>query len=108
MRNGYRSHRGRSAIARKAIFSATGKTDGMMPQGPVTMVLWNGKQRIINPKRWGGGNKKGGAAPSATGQVRPFGKRSTISTGLAPPASKTNFLFIMKTQWKPKGNQNIV
>ena len=32
MRNGYRSHNGRSAVARKAMFSATGNTNGMFPQ----------------------------------------------------------------------------
>ena len=31
MRNGFRSH-GRSAVTRKAMFSATGHTNGMFPQ----------------------------------------------------------------------------
>ena len=33
VRNGYSSRRGRSATARKAIFSATGRDNGMIPQG---------------------------------------------------------------------------
>ena len=32
-RNSYRSHNGRSAVARKVMFSATGPTDGTIPQG---------------------------------------------------------------------------
>jgi hypothetical protein len=94
MRNGYRSHRGRSAIARKAIFSATGKTDGMMPQGTSKLVLINGKKVIQQPQRWGGGDKKGGSAPSATGQMRPFAQRDLISA----KAKRPNLLFVMKTR----------
>jgi hypothetical protein len=49
-RNTPRSQNGRSAIARKAIFSATGSTNGM----------------YTNTDN-GGGMRKGGAQPSGTG-----------------------------------------
>lgn len=94
MRNGYRSHRGRAAVARKAMFGATGKTNGMMPQGTTHYVLANGKTRTVSPMRYGGGNKKGGSAPSATGQSRSFAQRSIISA----KAKRPNLLFIMRTQ----------
>jgi len=94
MRNGYRSHRGRAAVARKAMFSATGKTNGMMPQGTTNYVLTNGKKKSITPMRYGGGNKKGGSPPSATGEIRPFAQRNIISA----KAKRPNLLFIMKTQ----------
>jgi hypothetical protein len=101
MKNGYRSHRGRSAIARKVIFSATGKTDGMMPQGTSNLVLINGKKVKQQPQRWGGGDKKGGSAPSATGQMRSFAQRNVISA----KAKRPNLLFIMKSRYHLPGFQ---
>ena len=44
--------------------------------------------------RYGGGNKKGGSPPSATGEIRPFAQRNIISA----KAKRPNLLFIMKTQ----------
>ena len=70
VRNQARSSRGRSAIARRAIMSGTGSGNNFMPQGAIK--TWQGK--TIKPKHYFGGNKKGGSAPSATGQMR--GKRS--------------------------------
>jgi len=75
-RNTPRSQNGRSAIARKAIFSATGKTDGFYTN--------------INN---GGGMRKGGAQPSGTGFMIPFARRNMI----AVPALNSNYLF----NWTP-------
>ena len=75
-RNTPRSQNGRSAVARKAIFSATGKTDGF----------------YTNTNN-GGGMKKGGAQPSATGFMIPFARRNLI----AVPALNANYLF----NWTP-------
>ena len=52
-RNSYRSHNGRSAIARKVMFSATGPTDGTIPQGYIP----DSKGRLVR-KAFFGGNKK--------------------------------------------------
>lgn len=73
-RNGQRSSRGRSAIARKVIF---GGTNGTIP-----------KQGFF------GGIKKGGSIPSATGFMRPTNKLSNIT----PNAKNKDFLFVFKTQ----------
>ena len=83
-RNGYKSHRGRSAIARKAI--NTNNTNGMMYQG--RCIASDGT--IVQPCRDFGGNKKGGAAPSGTGFMRARPWRLSTS------ASKPNFLFKMR------------
>ena len=37
-KNGYKSHKGRSAIARKALLSGTGNVNGMMPQKQVFTI----------------------------------------------------------------------
>ena len=71
-RNGYRSHRGRSAIARQVITSA-GSVNGMMPTAPVFGVL-NGVGKYVTASEgsaYFGGPKKGGSAPSATGFMVP-------------------------------------
>lgn len=91
-RNGPRSSRGRSAIARKAQFSGPGKTDGMIPQG----VVRDNAGNVIGGG-WFGGMKKGGAQPSATGFMIPQGRRNLV----AVPASRPNFLFRFNT--KPMG-----
>ena len=75
-RNTPRSQNGRSAIARKAIFSATGTTNGM----------------YTNTDN-GGGMRKGGAQPSGTGFMIPFGRRHMIEV----PALNADFLF----NWTP-------
>ena len=64
-RNGYRSHRGRSAIARQVITSA-GSVNGMMPTAPVFGVL-NGVGKYVTASEgsaYFGGPKKGGSAPA--------------------------------------------
>ena len=93
-KNGYRSHRGRSAVARRAI--NTNSTNGMMPN--VTVTDQNGVERKT---AYYGGPMKGGSAPSATGNMISFGKRSQIAPGKAAPASKPNFFFQMKTKPGP-------
>jgi len=71
-RNGPRSHNGRSATARRVLFSGPGSTDGM----------------YTNTNN-GGGMKKGGAQPSGTGFMVSFGQR----THIAVPALNKDFLF---------------
>ena len=63
-KNGYRSHRGRSAIARRAI--NTYSTNGMMWQGACRA----NDGTIVQPCRDFGGPKKGGSRPSGTGFMR--------------------------------------
>jgi len=79
-RNGYRSRRGRSAIARRVI--NTNSTNGMMYQG--TCVAMDGT--VIQPCRNFGGPKKGGAAPSATGFMR------SMPCQISAPALNPNYL----------------
>ena len=80
-RNGYKSHRGSSAVARKVMSSAL-SSNGMMPQN---IVVWGITKTGAAPQKvtgtqasYFGGPKKGGSAPSATGFMvaapqRPFG-----------------------------------
>ena len=89
-RNSYRSNNGRSAIARKVMFSATGSTDGTIPQG----YIKDSKGRFVR-KAYFGGNKKGGAAPSATGFMIAPG--SIAATQIAANAHRPNFLFIFRS-----------
>ncbi len=71
-KNGPKSRNGRSATARRVLFSGPGSTDGL----------------YANTHN-GGGMKKGGAQPSATGFMTSFAQRSQI----AVPALNKNFLF---------------
>jgi hypothetical protein len=71
-KNGQRSMNGRSATARRVLFSGPGSADGL----------------YANTHN-GGGTKKGGAQPSGTGFMIPFGQRSQI----AVPALNKDFLF---------------
>lgn len=71
-RNGQRSRNGRSAMARRVLFSGPGSADGL----------------YANTNN-GGGTKKGGAQPSATGFMVSFAQRSQI----AVPAVNANYLF---------------
>jgi hypothetical protein len=85
-RNGPRSHRGRSAVARKVLMSA-GSSNAIMSQ-----KLFTASDGTVH-KGYFGGMKKGGSAPSATGFMIPSGRRNLI----AAPALKSNFLFRFKT-----------
>ena len=96
-RNGSRSTSGRSAIARIAMFSGTGKTNSMMPSILVTTSTGS----TIRTSYFGG-MKKGGAPPSATGFMVPFGKRMHVSTGLASPSSNPNLLYTFRTNYEPR------
>lgn len=95
-RNGYRSSRGRSNVARRVQFSGPGSTDGVQPR--VVVQTQNGP--VVTS--FFGGNKKGGSAPSATGFMVPFGSRSRVSSGLG----SNNYLFTFKTNpgVRPFGN----
>lgn len=94
MRNGYRSNNGRSAIARKAMFSATGNTNGMFPQ--IFVITTNGETVRAG---YFGGMKKGGSQPSATGFMTP--SHSKAATQVAYKAEKRNFLFKFYTNPGP-------
>ena len=77
-RNGQRSRNGRSAVARRVLFSGPGSTDG------IGTNLNNG-----------GGMKKGGAQPSATGFMTSLAQRSQI----AVPALNVNYLFNFRQKY---------
>ena len=65
-----------------------------MPQGKLRAIGdCIGAACLISPKRYFGGNMKGGAAPSATGFMIASGRRGRMATS----AHKPNFLFRMKT-----------
>jgi hypothetical protein len=83
-RNGYKSHRGRSAVARRTEFGGASGTNGIMPS---VYVMTTTGERVRTS--YFGGPKKGGAAPSATGFMTASGARNTIAT----PAQRPNFLF---------------
>lgn len=86
-KNGYRSSRGRSAIARKVLQGNVGKTNAMMPH-----ILVNTQKGVISTSYFGG-SLKGGAMPSATGFMRPQSMRSLMHS----PATNNNYLFSMNT-----------
>jgi len=94
-RNGYRSQRGRSAVARKAMFGGPSGTNGMMPS--VIVMTQKGPIRTS----YFGGPKKGGGFPSATGFYTP--SSSKISSQIAPGQVNKNYLFIF-TQYYSKPN----
>ena len=89
-RNGYRSTRGRSAVARISMRTA-GSNNGFLPQ--TTVVDQNNKS--IKNAMFFGGSKKGGLAPHATG----FYIAPTSVVAVQPSGKpRANFLFKMKTQ----------
>ena len=90
-RNGYRSSRGRSAIARRSTFGGPSGTNGIMPS--VIVMTQNGPVRTA----YFGGMKKGGAAPSATGFMTPSNRGNQPSA----PALNANYLFKM-TQYQSR------
>lgn len=97
-RNGYRSNRGRSAIARRAIMAA-GTDNGFLPQKNVTDHNGN----VIRNAMFFGGSSKGGLAPRATGFFT-APDSTNVSNGAGPKA-RPNFYFVMKTQvgFGPRG-----
>ena len=82
-RNGYKSHRGRSAVARRTEFGGASGTNGIMPA--VYVMTTTGKRVRTS---YFGGPKKGGAAPSATGFMR-----ANSTNQPSAPAQRPNFLF---------------
>lgn len=80
MRNGYKSHRGRAAIARRVQFGGPSGTNGIMPG--VNVTDQNG---VVHRTSYYGGNKKGGSAPRGTGFMVPFGQRAQIGARAQRP-----------------------
>lgn len=95
-RNGYRSSRGRSAVARKAMFSGVSPTAGMMP----SLLVKTANGKTIRTSYFGG-PKKGGAAPSATGYMRAQTQSSQVSASAVRP----NFLFNFRQNYSPNAGQ---
>ena len=91
-RNGYKSHRGRSAVARRTEFGGASGTNGIMP---AVYVMTTDGQRVRTS--YFGGPKKGGAAPSATGFMR--ANSSSQSFQPSAPTVRPNFLFNFKQGW---------
>ena len=85
-RNGYKSHRGRSAVARRTEFGGPSGTNGIMPS---VYVMTTTGQRVRTS--YFGGPKKGGAAPSATGFMRASSTSQAFQ--ISVPAQRPNFLF---------------
>jgi len=73
-RNGYKSHRGRSGVARRVMTGGPSGTNGIMP---VRQVVWgvDNRNRLVQvtgtQAAYYGGPIKGGSAPSATGFMVP-------------------------------------
>ena len=88
-KNGYKSHNGRSAIARKALLSGTGNVNGMMPQRQIFTL----NAGYVPGYSYFKGDLKGGAAPTATGFMRPSGAAKRAGSS----GEKSNFLFLFKT-----------
>ena len=91
-RNGYKSHRGRSALARRTEFGGASGTNGIMP---AVYVMTTTGERVRTS--YFGGPKKGGAAPSATGFMR--ANSSSQSFQPAARAQRPNFLFNFRQNW---------
>ena len=94
-RNGYKSHRGRSAVARRTEFGGASGTNGIMPGIMVTTTTG-----AVVRTSYFGGPKKGGSAPSGTGFMTASG--SIAATTVAARAQRPNFLFNFR-QFSAKG-----
>lgn len=95
-RNSYKSHNGRSAVARKVMFSGPAQTNGIFPQG----YIKDSKGNLVR-KGYFGGNAKGGAAPSATGFMITPG--SIAATQVATPPLRPNYLFVFRSSNRGPG-----
>lgn len=102
-RNGYKSHRGRSAVARKSQLSGPGKVDALQPH--VKVITQTGE--VITTSFFGG-SKKGGIAPSATGFNKSFATRAIMSAGLAAPASFPNYFINKKKVNNSESDNSII
>ena len=79
MKNGYK---GNGSVARRVLSSGTGSTNGIMP-------------RI----GYGGGDKKGGSGPTATGFMKPYYYLSNYPTG----PGRVNYVMRFRTSARPAG-----
>jgi hypothetical protein len=95
-RNGYRSSRGRSAVARKVQHGGASPTNGIMP----SVLVKTADGKIVRTSYFGG-SKKGGAAPSATGYMR--ASSSSQAFQISAPASRPNFLFNFRQKYSGVG-----
>ena len=84
-KNGYKSHNGRSALARRVINGGAGANNG-----------------IMSPKGYFGGSKKGGSGPTATGFMRPTYMSNANADYPTGPGRK-DYLFTFKTSSRPFG-----
>ena len=95
MRNGYKSHRGRSAIARNVIMSGASSASTNLSGA---YYLWTPSgQKKQKRAGSGGGNIKGGIAPNATGFNTMYWKSARISSGPDP----TNYIFKTNYGYRP-------
>ena len=85
-RNGYKSHNGRSATARRVQFGGASGTNGIMPS--VFVLTSTGKRMRTS---YFGGPTKGGSAPSGTGFMRANG--TSQATNISASAGRKNFFF---------------
>ena len=90
VKNGYKSRGGRSAIARGVLSSATGNTNGMLPQ----IYVRTSTGELVNAGYFGG-MKKGGSRPNATGAMRPPG--TPLATQISSNAFHPNLLYKFHT-----------
>ena len=91
MRNGYKSHRGRSAVARNVIMS--GASSASTNLSGAYFFLDGSIKRAGS----GGGNIKGGMAPNATGFNTMYWKPARVSSGPDP----RNYIFKTNYGYRP-------
>ena len=96
-RNGYRSQRGRSAVARKVRFGGPSGTDGIMPG----ILVKTTTGETIRTSYFGG-PIKGGAAPCGTGFMRASSTSQAYNASAS--ALRPNYLFKYRQSWSlPNG-----
>ena len=94
MRNGYKSHRGRSAVARNVIMSGSSSASTNLSGAYFMNVDGNTVQKRAGS---GGGNIKGGMAPNATGFNTMYWKAASMSSGPDP----RNYIFKTNYGYRP-------
>jgi hypothetical protein len=112
-KNQQRSRRGRSAVARSAMFNGPSPTTAFMPHTIIDVILAPGEKLqprdiLVQANRpdgttlirrqvtYFGGPKKGGMPPRGTGFM--VARRWQIGRGGSAPATRPNYLFRYHTQ----------